>query len=532
MWSVIILYHELDMLRKDLGVRKRAACADKAKHESGVDITWTENEFFVYDKLTPSIGHTQTIAEFQKKFKEAVTDWQSIYLVYVMLFFCGVQVTVFFTSMWPYLQALTPNARVETFGICVACFSLGQTIGSPVFGIYSSKTKSTKNPVCVGLCFVICGNFMYSLLPSVPDSMINSFMIFSRLLVGFGSGTTGVLRSYNATACTQNDRKKVISTGIGALCIGATLGPVIQIIFNPLGGYNRKFLLFLTVNQFTAPAFVMCLFCLVSIIFFKLTFKETFIGIEENDDISTENNKVEVPPFDKLAITICIFNWICLQSMATNIEVLASPWTIAMYNWNDSEAILYNGIILAMCSLTNFGNFMLQAYSCIIKLDSRHLINFGLIAFIGYNVVNFPMFYSEKLDYIPLIENTTIENTKLFGGCSRNFSWCESSNRIPLPVYIASMIICLGMGFPSISGPNGVVFSNCLGPRRQSGMQSMMEFFGCIARGVGPLIISILFQMNGPLYCVIFQGIIMLIALIMNIVFRNRLVPLTVKVRE
>lgn len=65
--------------------------------------------------------------------------------------------SLYFTSMWPYLLKLDPTAQLPFFGIILASFSIGQAVGSPIFGTWTQKTESFKVPVATGLVFCCVG---------------------------------------------------------------------------------------------------------------------------------------------------------------------------------------------------------------------------------------------------------------------------------------------------------------------------------------------------------------------------------------
>ncbi|TKR87940.1 hypothetical protein L596_012266 [Steinernema carpocapsae] len=82
---------------------------------------------------------------------------------------------------------------------------------------------------------------------------------------------------------------------------------------------------------------------------------------------------------------------------------MASPLTIAMYGWNDSQAVLYNDPIQTGTCLISVSQYVVLGYTPIGRLDKRLLILFGLTMFSIYHVVNMPYpFYGSHMDYIPL----------------------------------------------------------------------------------------------------------------------------------
>ncbi|CEF70094.1 Major facilitator superfamily and Major facilitator superfamily domain, general substrate transporter-containing protein [Strongyloides ratti] len=396
------------------------------------------------------------------------TDWYSIYMTYSMMLLSGIQLTIYYTSIWPYILLLNPSSKVNLLGYAIASFSLGNVLGSPLFGGIATKLKSNKIPITVGLIIVVIGNIIYAFLQELSKDNIFYWICLSRILVGFGSGTNGVLRSYCVTACIPTDRRRVVALSNASFVVGVTIGPVIQALFTPL-----------------------------------VRFKETFIGFEEvssskNSEKFKDDEKFKLPKFDNIAVTICITIMFVQSSISTNIEAVATPLSIAMYNWNDSEAVLYNGLIIASSAIISFSNYMIQAFTFVHNIDQRKLLIFGLSIFFIHHTLNYSwFFYPEKLDHIPIDENGTEYSTVDFGGCSNKYQWCDYINRVPLIIYCITMIFCLGFGFPYTAAPNITLYADILGPRRQGFMQGIFELFGSIARMVGPFIGTYLFNISG-----------------------------------
>lgn len=48
-------------------------------------------------------------------------------------------------------------------------------------------------------------------------------------------GVIAVLKTYAVTASTVEDRSRSIALNSGAFALGLTVGPAIQIVFNPIG---------------------------------------------------------------------------------------------------------------------------------------------------------------------------------------------------------------------------------------------------------------------------------------------------------
>ncbi len=144
--------------------------------------------------------------------KDAKSPWFSLYICYVILLLGGVQFSIYFTSMWPYLLSvlfdvnsyflkkqcfkhflfflsqLDPDVNLYFYGFVISSFSFGQMLSSPLFGYWNQKTKSTRYPVMFGMMITSVGNLLYALLPTIGGSNSKWLMLVARFLVGLGSG--------------------------------------------------------------------------------------------------------------------------------------------------------------------------------------------------------------------------------------------------------------------------------------------------------------------------------------------------------
>uniref|UniRef100_A0A0M3HSZ1 MFS domain-containing protein n=1 Tax=Ascaris lumbricoides TaxID=6252 RepID=A0A0M3HSZ1_ASCLU len=379
---------------------------------------------------------------------------------------------------------LDSTADLGLYGWIVAMYPLGQTIASFFFGLWSQKTKSSKYPVATGAALMGVGNFIYGTLP-LYEHGAKWVMLAARFVVGFGSGNLSVLRAYVATASSPKDRVKALSLGIGMFVLGLSVGPAVMLIFTPLGA-DGFHLGWFPVTMYNLPALIMVLIAIIALALLFTSFQEQYAGIIKEKDSSSD---VVVPKFDKTAAIICIGFWFISQCVATNYEALMNPLTMALYNWNNDQAILYNGIIIFASTAICFSIYLIIGLTRVGEFDKRKMIAFGLGTFTLYHLINIPWpFYSGPLDYMPLEENATVEDTSLHGGCFRRYEWCAHTTRVPLPLFIFAATVLTGISFPNIGSPTGTLFSEILGPRNQGFMQGLFAFFGSFGRFVGPII--------------------------------------------
>ena len=102
-------------------------------------------------------------------------------------------------------------------------------------------------------------------------------MIGARLITGFGTGCSSVLRAYCATAAVPKDRLSAIAYGTAGWVLGLSAGPVIQAMFTPVG--NGWTVMSLVMDMYTLPAYFMTILALLSCVFVVLFMEEEYAGI-------------------------------------------------------------------------------------------------------------------------------------------------------------------------------------------------------------------------------------------------------------
>uniref|UniRef100_A0A0N5AG22 MFS domain-containing protein n=1 Tax=Syphacia muris TaxID=451379 RepID=A0A0N5AG22_9BILA len=462
----------------------------------------------------------------QKAFEtlgEPTTKWRSLIVSYALQLIIGIQFSIYVTSMWPYLAKLEPSSTLNFFGWIMAVFSVGQMVSSKIFGYWVQKTWSSKNPTICGFVFIIIGNFIYALLPLLTSNH-GWFMMLSRIIVGIGSGNLCVLRGYCSMSTKKDDISRVMPLAAGSYVLGLALGPAIQSAFVFVGsGFSIGMVIF---DFYTLPAYLMALVSFGSILVVLFYFDENYAGILTSNE--TKDPYVVVPKFDKIAAYTCIYLYFMLQAITTSIEVLATPFTITLYNWTDKQAVLYGGILQFIGCIMDVTNYLALSFTKLGKIDKRVLIIGSSLAFIAYHLLLLPWdFYDGPLDYVKLVENSTVKDQE-FGGCLREYTWCSHTTRVPLVIYIFGFTVVLSFAFPYTAASVSVLYSEILGPRNQGSMQGTMEFFGSFARCVIPVIQPILFADYGYLWPFLMNLFTVLIGLTFLVLFFHRIIPLEV----
>lgn len=73
------------------------------------------------------------------------------------------------------------------YGFTLAAYSLGQMIGSPIFGYWNSRSKIARPVIAVGVCFSMSGALVYIFTEAFPTNR-KWIIMCARFLNGFGGG--------------------------------------------------------------------------------------------------------------------------------------------------------------------------------------------------------------------------------------------------------------------------------------------------------------------------------------------------------
>uniref|UniRef100_A0AC35GTN8 Major facilitator superfamily (MFS) profile domain-containing protein n=1 Tax=Panagrolaimus sp. PS1159 TaxID=55785 RepID=A0AC35GTN8_9BILA len=189
--------------------------------------------------------------------EERQTHWFSIYIAAALAFLGCIQIGLYFSAIWPYLQEIDKTVTENFLGFVIAAYSFGDLISSPIFGYLSHKIGKIKPLIFVGFLFMFFGNLIYVFAGIMPFKQ-RYFILFARFLSGFGFSYVSLLRAYAVTTSIPSDRSKAIAYITGGIACGATCGPSLQLIFTFLGIKGYHLFGNLHFNIYTGPAILAC----------------------------------------------------------------------------------------------------------------------------------------------------------------------------------------------------------------------------------------------------------------------------------
>lgn len=284
-------------------------------------------------------------------FKQPKTNWLSIAIVDLVSFLCGVNFSLFLTSVYPYLRqmnsALISNDTCEQsfwvspsfYSLVVAAFSVFRGLCSPLFGWWSDKIKSVRIPMVFSCCVIMSGNVTYILAELCTNWAGNEWVapmivLLARCLMGVGAGIVALTRTYAATATTRADAPTAIALTMAANVFGVAFGPGFNVIFSFMKGKSIRLFAQVNLDIYTVPAMagmVMMLGALTLVIF---VFEEKYAGLASatgpmTADAAALRRKREqytvLPNYDKGAIVVIFAVWFAGSFSVTNIEAMLSP---------------------------------------------------------------------------------------------------------------------------------------------------------------------------------------------------------------
>ncbi|KAI8510511.1 Major facilitator super domain-containing protein 8 [Branchiostoma belcheri] len=501
-------------------------------------------------KLLQSVPPTQSSnsVQFWEDDKDTRSRWWSIRIMYLTMFLSSIGFSIVVSSVWPYLRKVDHSADESFLGWVVAAYSLGQLVASPIFGGWANLRDRTKEPLLVSIFINVGANTMYSYCHAFPPPR-GVYMLVARALVGFGAGNVAVVRSYVAAATTLTERTSTMATMSAFQAIGFILGPVMQTAFVPLGetGVEWKAIQ-LSINMYTGPGFLSAVMGIINILLLIFVFKEYKVAdtaglVVNSQEIEKSEEEGTVDYFAVVATNILFF--VILFSFAI-FETITTPLTIVMYAWTQSQAVLYNGVILGCLAVQSvcvmiairilsrkFNEKRMMLVAFFIMLASFvMLIPFGndpipRVAPGLHPAVNIttPSPHPQNITFAPNVTIlTTPAATTPPRGCPWDYHWCDNTPKLYIEQMFAGFFL-LGLSYPTTNVLSYAMYSKILGPKPQGTAMGWLTASGSLARTLGPVFVSQIYTSYGPRVAFGAAGGIVLVAIFWLIGVYRRLVP-------
>ncbi|KAL3123468.1 hypothetical protein niasHT_004640 [Heterodera trifolii] len=463
---------------------------------------------------------------------------RSLYVASFLSFCTVVQYSLYFASMWPYFKALDSEADEGFSTHIVAAYSLGQLLGSPLFGLVSNRMRKIRYVLYVGLLLMFFGNALYLSVHFCQEERQRKYWLWAaRFVTGIGSGNISLLKAYASTASVPENRSRAIALITGGVALGQTIGPALQFLFTPFGSPGSDLPFGLQLSKYTAPAFMACIMNVVNAWCIKTMFVENYVGVhssesERKQKSNTNNEKItskkpKLPPYDKRAALLCYGTRFTQMFVNSNFEAIGSPLAMMMFAWTSDQVLIYISLAQGIMSLLAFLTYLVFIVT---KIDKVVNDRANLLASLYVLLMFFLITYSYPFlpGNVETFHRQNLSNHSEPVGCNADkFDWCYTVRPLSPIYYYICYIFCIGLAFPNINISLNTLFSKIIGPRRQGTQQGILQMSGAFARALGPITIGTLYTVYGPQGIWIIALSVIFTTLLLWMLFFPLMVPLS-----
>ncbi|OWF38500.1 major facilitator superfamily domain-containing protein 8-like [Mizuhopecten yessoensis] len=503
-----------------------------------------------------TVGVPSTILEPPNVYK---SRWRSIRVMYLTMFLSSVSFSICMSSIWPYLQLLDPSATTDFLGWVVASYSLGQLIASPIFGFWANKRKRSREPLVVSIVINILATVLYAYLESLKSHK-SIALLLARGFIGFGAGNVAVVRSYVSGATTTRERTGAMASMSACQAIGFIFGPGIQTAMVPVGWPGPVHEPGFHLDLYTMPAWLSVIVGIMNVVLLVVVFQEHRVDNDEDINFQVQVGE-RLPDYtpDTLAVIASLILFFFVLFLFVVFETIATPLTMDMFSWTKSEATLYTGIILAVGGVIAI--FVFIVVKVLVKRFNERYILIGgfLFCLAGFITFlpwgnDFPDYHDQDLlppssvnsttdplrgitDWSTSLMTTPGHNSSAPGddpehrGCPISYKWCAYTPRILLPQFLGGTLLIV-IGYPVCNLMIYTIFSKVLGPKPQGVMMGLLTGSGSLARTLGPIFISQVYNAYGPRVTFACTSVIVLFAICGCVSVFKRLVPFQYKRKD
>ncbi|TTA26187.1 Major facilitator superfamily domain-containing protein 8 [Bagarius yarrelli] len=330
--------------------------------------------------------------------------------------------------------------------------------------------RPRKEPLVCSIIINIAANVYYSYV-YLPPSHNKYHMLVARAFVGFGAGNVAVVRSYVAGATSLKERTSAMANMSACQALGFILGPALQAGLSFIGeiGFSVD-VVRLKFDMYTAPALLAACFGVINILLVLLVLRAINYVAEE---------QIVVPPeedgnVDRSAVLTSNVLFFIILFIFAVFETISTPLSMDMFAWTRTQAVLYNGIILAAIGFESIIVFLVVKVISVRFGDRPVLLGGLVIIFIGFFILlpwgnQYPKIQWADLqnNSIPALGRTLVSNSSVEPtGCPSDQTWCQFTPAIHLAQYLTSDIL-IGVGYPACNVMSYTLYSKILGPKPQ-----------------------------------------------------------------
>uniref|UniRef100_A0A914YCC2 Major facilitator superfamily (MFS) profile domain-containing protein n=1 Tax=Panagrolaimus superbus TaxID=310955 RepID=A0A914YCC2_9BILA len=458
--------------------------------------------------------------------RERQTHWSSIYTAAILAFLGNMQLELYFSSLWPYLQEIDKTTTEKFLGLLIAAWGLGGLLSSPMFGHLSARIQKIKPLLYIGFSIMLLGNLVYVFTGVIPFGK-KYLILITRFTTGFGLSYTSLLRAYAVAASIPADRSKAIAYVTGGMTLGSFIGPALQLIFTPLGRVGIRIIGDLHFNIYTGPAILACFINLAAYFLIYFCFTEKNIGVIDKN--TAKEKGVDLPPYCRIAVAVCYLTTFTQYFVIIVIGILNAPFVMAVFGLTNAQTVKYTALSEFLRCFVAFLTYVIyMKYDFAKRLNSRRVSFLAIVGFLVYHLVTYSWsFLPGKLKMYSEDEILFSNGTELTGCNVDKYRWCDSLNPINFYVYYAAFIIIIGIANPNLNVSFGTLFSKIIGPRPQTIEQGWLQVAGTSGRMLGSVSMSTLESEYGPKWVWNVQIALLVLTISSWIILKHKMVPLS-----
>jgi len=475
-----------------------------------------DDDLYNSDCVSNESYHHQSylnLAEIQK------AKQRTLRVVYFSMLVGSISFSIVMSSLWPYLKRIDHTVTETYLGWVNAAYSLGQMLASILFGYWCDRRPSIE-PMMLSTLLLLVGSILYGYAESFGLNGIY-VVLAARFVLGISAGVISVARTVSAHLSTKETRAKVMAFLALFQAAGFFIGPALQAAAQPVGskGVYIPAIAF-SLNIYTAPCFLLIILSVVNAILLIMYFKEDFDAKTrfKDDAINSRAASMQYEPLDLKMVLVTLILWFVCMTIFTLNETILAPIMMNEFAWTREHTVFYGSIILSIAGVVAIGSFLV-----VIPLAKKYAEKVVIFSGLFIMLIGFILYLPWGPGTPQLTPEVTTNLTNIVG-CPRQYNWCHTTPSIPFIQFIAAALL-VGIGYPVASVTISILYSKIIGPFPQGKYMGWFSGMGGIARIIGPLYVSAVYQHYGLRWSAVGSQGILVLSLILMGVFWKRLLP-------
>jgi len=169
---------------------------------------------------------TNKMVEQAPSLKWLLQRKKTTYIFIIQNFLFGIEWSMFFLTLWIYLQTINHSDDTKLFYSLISTSYLVISIClTPLAGYIIDKTRDVRRALLIGNFFIILGNIIFA-IPYSPY-----YLLAGRLLAGLGVSVSPVISAEIARSYERKEVARQISIASAGYIMGFVLGPCVGFPF-------------------------------------------------------------------------------------------------------------------------------------------------------------------------------------------------------------------------------------------------------------------------------------------------------------